>query len=357
MKNFYIKILLLIAFAFFSHQNSMAQKKRNQINRASFYELIDNMYKQGKFAQVCDTLEVVLNDRQFIVSTPAAKRADLCKYLAASYIYLRAPEKTNIYLEKMLEWQPDYKINGLSDNDLQIMRDKISGMYVTPGFAFGMSFWATLPFVRNPQFNTILYLDQNLSQQVDYSSDITMPSIELSAEYTLFKYFSAYSGANFFMYRYSYNQKITEDNLQAFSYQQSLNYVGVPLLIRFYPVSGERLFDMYVEAGGEVSVLINAKRNADDNSLPNKDIYEKINYSVLGGAGIKFNKTRWSASAGLRYKHGLGSVVNPNRLYLTDNLSDMFIYKYYNIPDNFKLSSIALNFSLSYTLQHKVFNR
>lgn len=356
MLKHYTKILLISIGLLIVFLETKAQN--DKYANTSLPDKIEKLHQQGLFDSISVVLEKELKTAAITKTLPELKRAELYKILATSYIYLKRPEMADEPLKKMLELRPDYKENGPINNDLQIIQDKINDMYVVNGLSAGINISNTTSLIDCKETFELLYFEENINQIVQYNGEMVFPSVEISAEYMPLKHFSLNTGAAFNMYKYGFLSETPNDDLKSFLYTQTISYVSFPVSLKIYPLIAQtKQLSYFLEGGVETSRLISARRNADENTTPNSKTFNTTNLSVIGGIGIKYSLTEWTIGAGLRYRYGLNLIINEDNRYHTDNLSDIFMYGNYNIPDNISLNSISINFSLLYTLKHKVFEK
>ncbi|MGI9543928.1 MAG: porin family protein, partial [Cyclobacteriaceae bacterium] len=95
-----------------------------------------------------------------------------------------------------------------------------------------------------------------------------------------------------------------------------LDYVNVPVMVKFYPVKG-----FNIQVGPQVGFLLNAKNKYKENGTSVEDDYKdslkKVDFGLAAGLGYK---TGFGLNIDARYIHGLADI---NDLNVGDEIKNM----------------------------------
>ena len=107
------------------------------------------------------------------------------------------------------------------------------------------------------------------------------------------------SGTNYFYWLYR-QEGINTEYLKVKEINQTSDYIGIPLELRFFPAKRPHLFRLYFKLGAEINYLIQTQKDLifyNHTMDPYKqDLLEKVGQpktfysSLYGGGGIRFGK-------------------------------------------------------------------
>ncbi|HEU5289112.1 MAG TPA: porin family protein [Cyclobacteriaceae bacterium] len=253
------------------------------------------------------------------------------KLLCLSYIYLEEPEKANEAMLNILRADHDFQINPAVDPA------EFVGLYNTfrskPMFSIGAMFGpnATLPAVTENYA-----VSGSSSGQGKYSPKVNI-QIGLVFEKQLFGKFTAapeislsnraftYSNSNLFKNDSSQNSVASQTG----EIQQT--WLDLNLLMQYK--LGMGALNSYVSFGPNVGMLTKATNTVETNysstgqvtsgsPLDITDNYNKLGFSLIGTAGIKYKFGAIYITANVRYQFGLSKIVNEDKRSHPEGTSD-----------------------------------
>lgn len=144
---------------------------------------------------------------------------------------------------------------------------------------------------------------------------------------------------------------------------QSFNYFDIPLKIRYsFPVSN--VIIPFLQAGGYYSLLVEADKTIESTGVDNAsgsanllpldnqadqitELIYPANYGLMAGAGLMVPVGDGMAILEANYHRGFRNIVNDELRYTVDK----FVTGAYDVPDDWVLSNISLNFTFAIPLK------
>ena len=111
----------------------------------------------------------------------------------------------------------------------------------------------------------------------------------------------------------------------------------------------------YVELGGFYSLMVKANETINSEVIPINMYYKTINYGLLGGIGYMHYVKNFGFGINARYYYNLRNNNDASNRYLSTQMSNNLMYKYYQLTDDVRISSLSLSFMLVYNLRYSVF--
>ncbi len=182
------------------------------------------------------------------------------------------------------------------------------------------------------------------------------------AKYTLFGGLSLSIQPTFASYTYGYtssfawidNEDTNNSLFLNFNHEQSLNYIEVPLLVRYEIlntpirpfVHGGAFYGKLLSALKDVEVTgtDNASGGTEDfnggtNTIGIKDQFKPAQYGLVAGGGVILSVGPANVELGVDYKLGMSNIVDSNNRFEDNTL----ISGSYDILDNAKLKNISFS--------------
>ncbi len=182
------------------------------------------------------------------------------------------------------------------------------------------------------------------------------------AKYTLFNGLSLSLQPTFASYTYNYRSSFAwvdaEDTNNSlflnFKHEQSLNYVELPLLVRYEILNTP--IRPFVHGGAYYGLLLSALKDVEVTGIDNasggteefngatttvgiKDQYKPGQYGLIAGGGVILSLGPANLELGVDYKLGMSNIVDENKRFEDNPL----ISGSYDILDNAKLKNLSFS--------------
>ncbi len=339
-KSVYIAILM----SFLGVTVSQAQREQSENACAKTLRSARSSYEQGRIEEVPDLLNDCLkggfND---------VERVEAHKLLILSYLYYDERGAAEEAMLKFLKIEPEYEINPVVDPPEFI--NLYNSFRTKPIFLIGGKAGGNLTFVdvqKNFSLDNMMTVPGTYSAQLGYQAGLT-------ADIPLFKNFSLGIEANFIGQFYEYEN--SQLGFSQLTFQEEQLWAEVPLFIRYNFDKGNVKY--YAQVGASISYLISAEatvertdsvnveignRSVSGPSIDLKEQRESLNYSIVGGVGVKIKNVlgRGYLLADIRYSYGIPNVVNEETRYDNQELQ----YRYLYLDNDFSLNNAF--FSIGY---------
>jgi hypothetical protein len=279
-------------------------------------------YEQGRLHEIEGQLKPCLNggftkdEKQFEVEG--------YKLLCLSNIFLEEPEKANDAMLALLQTDHDFQINPAVDpaEFVGLYRTFRSKSMFSIGLIVGPN--ATLPTVKENYA-----VSGSAAGQGQYTPKVSV-QLGLVFEKHLFGKFTAapeltYSQRTFvysnpIVFKNDSSQTVLSTETQTGTIKQS--WLDLNLLMQYQ--LGKRALHSYVSVGPNVGLLINATNTIENKSnvsgvgdsgrpIDIIDNCNKLGFSIIGTAGLKYKFGAIYLTANVRYQYGLTKVVNENK--------------------------------------------
>ncbi len=302
-------IFVLVSYSSLSQTASCVQTLR--LARAT--------YEQGRLHEIESQLKPCLQGG----FTKDEKQLEVegYKLLCLSYIYLEEPEKANDAMLNILRVDHDFQINPAVDPA------EFVGLYSTfrskSMFSVGLIVGpnATLPTVTEN-----FAISGSASGQGKYNPKVSV-QIGLVFEKHLFEKFTAAPELSLSNRAFAYTNPIlfeSDSNQNTVAEQTGdikQSWLDLNLLMQYK--LGKRALNSYVSFGPNVGVLLSATNAAETkyrtgqatsgSPLDIKPTYNKVGFSLIGSAGIKYKFGAVYITANIRYQYGLSKVVDESK--------------------------------------------
>ena len=276
-------------------------------------------YEQGRLHEIESQLQPCLEGG----FTKDEKQLEVegYKLLCLSYIYLEEPEKANNAMLKILQTDHDFQINPAVDPA------EFVGLYHT--FRSKSMFSIGLIFGPNATMPTVIEnysVSGSSSGEGEYAPKVSV-QIGLVFEKHLFGKFTAapelslsnraftYSNSNLFI------SDSTGNSVSSHIGDIKQSWLDLNLLMQYK--LGKGALNSFVSFGPNIGYLLNATYAAETEystgqvtsgaPLDIKPTCNKVGFSLIGAAGIKYKFGAIYLTANIRYQYGLSKIVNEEK--------------------------------------------
>lgn len=337
-----MKRILLIGFLF---SIGYIEVSAQTTSCAQTLRLARATYEQGRLHEIPVLLEGCLRSG-FTVQ----EQVEALKLLTLTYIYLEEPEKADDHMLRLLQTDHYFEINeaidpaefvalyrtfrtdpiyriGIKAGAVAAQPNVVSSDFANEGtgtYKYGISFIAgisvEIPFKKRFTLNPELYLQQKVFTN---TNSVTT------------------AGGDFVL-----------------TAKQTLTYISLPLGIQYRLLEKDTKLNPYALGGVSIDYLANGSLSAERKRTGFAPIEkktfsissdrEKLNVSLLAGAGIKYRMAGGYGIAEVRYNYGLFNVNTKSSTYSNQELA----FNYQAVDGIFKINS--LSFTIGYV--HNIFN-
>lgn len=329
-----ITTLLFCLFSFIS-SNILAQSDCN-----NYLDVAKNLYNKGQFEESLSTLKSCSSNEQDKI-----KQWQSSRLLAQSYLGLHDLKMATSAAEDMLQINPLYKPSLIEDNREFV--NLIKSVTIVPRFSLSLSAAAGI----NISYPNVI-TSYGITDDGKTYKNGKAKQFGLYAGYSYSKLLSAHTGIIYAENNYALSYSIKDQNIK---YQETLNYLQIPLFVRFQ-IKPKGNFKVFAQTGGLVGFLTKAKYDIE-NTVVTPDYQYTVNLKSMDMASSR-TKSIYGAllGVGASYKFREGHVFGEiNSQYSFTNINkentrlnnDNLVYNYFFIDDDLRLNN--LTFSLGYT--------
>ncbi|MBQ3656741.1 MAG: PorT family protein [Bacteroidales bacterium] len=321
-------------------QNTVADTVREKLQ--TLFEL----YSAGKYWEALEVSEDIHKNYHL------SKKENLyyLKYTLAAHKDLennhQADSLAKIYLQK----DPFYSTD---DSDPVTFREVLSNYYTKPKY----SVWvAAGSFSVEPVFDTVRSIVDPKEKNPSY--EITGFSAQIGFEFRPLKILSVSLSPT--LSRYSIERTMERTDIATFHYYETSSVIALPFRIEAGWYFGREIFVPSIYAGAQVKYLLRSKYNAYTEArgsytdIPDKqvdnDTKNRLNYSVLGGVRLNYNRRRITYFADIGASYDLKTYNDAKTKYSNGEL----LYQNLYVPDMFKMLEMYYRFGIKVNLQYKV---
>jgi hypothetical protein len=274
-------------------------------------------YEQGRLHEIEGQLKPCLDGG--FTKDEKQLEVEAYKLLCLSYIYLEEPEKANEAMLNILKKDHDFQINTAVDPA------EFVGLYNTfrskPLFSVGVTFG---PNATIPNVTENYSVGGSSAGEGKYSPKVNI-QIGLVFEKQLFGKFTAAPELSFSNRSFTYtNPNLFLSDVDGASVANQTgdikqSWLDLNLLMQYK--LGKGILNSYVGFGPNVGMLVKASNTIETtyestgqvtsgSPLDITDNYNKLGFSLIGTAGLKFKFGAIYITANVRYQYGLSKIVN-----------------------------------------------
>jgi len=301
-------------------------------------------YDLGQFQEALNLVESCTGNPDLQIQWKSLRMQAIC------YLALKENDKARSAAVKMLRINPRYVSSPINDpGDLIRLLDDI---YILPKFSFGLSLSVGSNYT-NPQVSNIHLM---APEKKTYTGQGAL-QFGISSVYQLNRQFALEAELKIQERRFKIDY--TSQNWD-FGYQEKLNYLSLPLGLRYY-LPGNKNLKAFVKGGTYVSRLI-----FSENSLSANNRESAVSYDLLK-ASSKPRRNNWELGAILGigavqkigngqlfaefyYQHSFNTINNPDNRNDFAQLQSDYLY----LEDDITLHNFAFNFGYRLHLKYEV---
>ncbi|UZR92483.1 outer membrane beta-barrel protein [Chondrinema litorale] len=166
-------------------------------------------------------------------------------------------------------------------------------------------------------------------------------------------------------YKWESSEVLEETFEVAYDHQHKINYVELPLFLKFSAGSGK--IAPYVQAGGFINIMHNASKSTsaeiideasggmeeltgDNNDVGIDNLLNKYYYGLAGSAGIAFNLPYVRIGLDVSYRKGFSNITDENARYTDVRSSNISFDVLDDIQLNNMQFSLVLHFPVNFSM-------
>ena len=333
---------MLLCLGALSAQAQHQSKKDSLIENRCVQSLRDaeKTYEAGRINEVEAMVLPCIQNEGF----SKFEKLQAYRLIILSKLFDNQEEEANRYFLELIKTDPEYNVNPVTDPSefVNLYNSYRTNPIYALGFKVGMNLTTPNSFVPYGVYNTG-------GNTGTYKAAINV-QFGLSGDVYLNKKFSI--GADLLLSFKKYQYKNTLLDYSELTAKETQMWLELPVVLKYTMGQGKTRF--YLQGGGAASMILSAKSNivrkdaeTQSNQAIGPDINMKIlrntfNYSLVGGAGVRYKAGYGYVVVDVKYMYGLNNISNTDTKYSNSDL----IYKYGYIDNNFTLNSLM--FSVGY---------
>jgi len=338
----FIITLMLLFCAGLSVQAQNKNKKDSLIENRCVQSLRDaeKTYEAGRIDQVEAMVLPCIRNEGF----SKFEKLQAYRLIILSKLFDNQEEEANRYFLELIKTDPEYTVNPVTDPSEFV--NLYNSYRTNPIFAIGLK--AGMNFTKPNSY--VPYGVYNTGGNTGSYKAFVNVQFGFNADLYLNKKFSI--GADLLMSFKKYQYSNTLLDYSQLTAKETQAWLELPVVLKY--TMGQKKMRFYLQGGGAVSMILSSKSNItrkDEETQSNQAIGPVINtmslrntfnYSLIGGAGIRYKAGYGYVVLDVKYMYGLNNISNVDKKYNDQEL----IYKYGYIDNNFTLNSLM--FSVGY---------
>jgi hypothetical protein len=339
MKKFFFLILFL----------TLAYQGWSQTSCAQTLRLAQSIYDQGRLYELEELIAKSLKNPSLECSK--VEQLGLLKLLTLSYIYLEEPKKADESMLTLLNTNPYFEPN------IDVDPAEFVALYKTfrtqPIFRLGVSFGinGTLPNVSS--FNPVSDGTAKYASKIGIGGGIVFElpvtnRLKLTGELLYLQHRFTNTTVSQFTSSTEGSPDVIVKDYSTTIGSETQNWISLPVLIQ-YELADQKKIIPFVEGGFSTDLLMSAETSAERKRISNQSIdvksfslnaqREKLNMSVIVGAGARTRIASGYLIANVRYKYGITKISTLSTLYNNQQL----LFDYTVNDGIFSLNSLFFN--------------
>lgn len=375
--------LIIISIIYFEGNAQTCAERFNKAQR---------LYEQGRIDSVIISLNPCLKSKGLISEVSRSIQINIYRLAANTHILLDNYDSAYYYISKLLARKPHYVLE-TENQDILRFKAALDTIRAYPKWRIGFGLGANQTLVKLVESFSVLEFSEQIptknyiTELIDFNdleivdvSDILGFQIYSFLEYTFWKKnLSVLVEPGFSKFRFEYNATFEElDNLR-FEFLQKMKYFALPLLFK-YRILLDRKWSPFFLTGVNNRFLLSANKKIVSTSRPGFNTSNTIirretpttpinsltntyNIGIELGAGVSFKGNSTSRlmrnsnfNFDVRFIKGLNNLNNEKNRFLNNDLSDVFLFEFYDVSDDIKIKNVVFSISWTYNLSHKVFD-
>ena len=337
-----ISMFVLVFMCSMSVQAQNKNKKDSLTENRCVQSLRDaeKTYEAGRINEVETMLLPCIQNEGF----SKFEKMQAYRLIILSKLFDNREEEADQYFMEMIKTDPEYKVNPVTDPSefVNLYNSYRTNPIFAIGIKAGMNLTTPNSFVPYGVYNTG-------GNTGNYKAFMNV-QFGFNADVYLNKKFSI--GADLLLSLKKYQYKNTLLDYSELTAKETQMWLELPVVLKY--TMGQKKARFYLQGGGAVSMILSSKSNIirkESNTQSNEAIGPDINmrsmrntfnYSLVGGAGVRYKAGYGYVVLDVKYMYGLNNISNTNQKYSSSEL----IYKYGYIDNNFTLNSLM--FSVGY---------
>jgi len=351
------------------------------------------LYQEGRIDSVLITLDSCLNNPKLIRKLRVEDKASLFKMVGNTHIILDQPGEAQPYIQDFLSLQPFYRDNPDPD-DLIRFSEAIDSLQVFPkwkvGFRAGLNLTTIDPKKR---FDILDFgtepVDKEYVENIFRLNDLEFVQLSeimgfnlgLILERSLWsKNTSVSFQPGFSKVKFKYQIIYQDLGDLTFEATQKISYFDLPIIAKYRFMVSKKV-SPFVLAGIYSRVLLNSNKEMSSAFQPDpsnptlitretpetpvSSLMNDFSGGFIVGAGVSWNWRkndidffkRSSLNFEIRYLNSWNNANDADNRFMNNNLSDVFLYEFYDVMDDIRLNNLEFSVSLLYDLNYNVFQR
>ncbi len=355
----------------------------------SQYQTAQSSYEDGRIDAVLDDLDSCLAHPKLARKLSKSTRVELYKLAANAHILLDEPGDALDNIYRVLAERPFYDSRNYPD-DLLMFSAAVDTLRADPQWIVGFRGGINTTLVKTEKSFSVLEFDEQvpsrryaenlLDQEASELKRILGFQFSFLIEYVIWsKHLSVSVEPGFSNLRYEYQIAYPELN-NSFAATQKISYFDLPFLLK-YRLFLKKTFQPYAQVGLSNRFLVSANKEIISQFRPSStsstvitrktpetpvnSLMHNYIYGLIFGLGVNWD---WkivdntflrnsSLSLDLRYFSALENANDPGKRFVNNDLSDVFLFEFYDVTDDIKLRNWEVSLILRHNLRYKVFKR
>jgi hypothetical protein len=344
-----ISLLFVLFFSIFSNtfgQNPIEKNKSIVAQMYEDYETIIELYQDGRPDSVLRVMDHYMAKPRHFSRVSKSFRASFYRIIAHSYILLDSLDEAEVYVKKMMAYSYVEQ-----DDDLQPYKDIIDKFYTIPKLSFGIRGGTNITTIDLIKQYSVFEFNDGKKLRTNYDFGVGF-QLGAMVSYALNKHLTGSFEPSIVQHQFKY-EAILEDLKIDYTYKQTIRYIDLPVIVK-YNFMVRQKYVPYLQGGLAYRQLLTATRKVETSNIDVSSLLSKGNIGVILGGGFSWKTSKYTLNIDGRYKYNLNKINNESNRYLNDNLSDIFIYKYYDAGDDISLNNFQVSLGVTYHLSQKV---
>lgn len=299
-------------------------------------------FDQGNYDQTIATLNATLKDCDLSKSD----QIDANKLLILSYLAIDNLEAADKVAASIMKIDPEFKPDKFKDDP------KLSALFEKykpePTLMAGVSGGINWPNINVEKTYSVVHGDDDPDLGT-YESEIRY---QLGAQIEQRVYQNLWAELGLQYRQTSYRHNLNNVQETTISYNEKLNYLGVPLSLKYYILNYP--LTPYVQAGADFSWLLQAlsttSRGEESDLVDRTELRNSYMTGFFGAAGVSYAFRGFRVFGDFRYVY-FHDLVNKEGTRYADEVN---LYKYYYIDDDFRMNNLQVNVGASYVLHYSI---
>jgi hypothetical protein len=327
------------------------------------YEAGLKLYNSGLADSALTILNPCMSNKNAMNNLSKETAANIFRLASLSAIMTGDPVSAEEYVKKMLKYKPDYK-NNFREDDLMEFRILVNKAFSQPAHRIGLTGGTNIPFVELQK----KYSNYETSPSTEYILDGSYGfQFGIAGEKFLTRSISI--GVEAGITRILFTYTVKSSLYQQYRYDQSLNYIEIPVLARYY-FFAKSSFKPFLQAGVSGKISLNKMEKSDkygkywltqsynSDKILTTFLTDYEHFALLLGGGVEYDLKNVNIRLDFRYNHSFKNSVSSSKFNTISGYDDFTNHEKFYYTDDINLISlknIQISIGLLYNLSYKVF--